>query len=205
MARTVASILAEIDDMVQEDATFSSGLWSMSTELLQYFNDVELDFLRRTGIKKANSSVTGVIATRLYDAPASSMQLHRIAYGNTVLHRTTREDLDLEDTGWLDWTGPPRQYYQDTLSKEQFQTDRKPTSDTINFQVVHSVEPTALTSTSDNLNVPDAFAMYVKYGVLEKMLSKQGEGQDLKRAVYCRQRYETGIKLAQRLLIGQEL
>jgi len=48
--------------------------------------------------------------------------------------------------------------------------------------------------------VPDYMVIYVKFGVLEKMLSKQGEAQDLAKAAYCKERYEFGMELFKNLM-----
>ena len=52
------------------------------------------------------------------------------------------------------------------------------------------------------LLVADAWAPYLKYGVLADMFSKDGRGQDLLRARYCEQRFAEGIALASVLVDG---
>jgi len=71
-----------------------------------------------------------------------------------------------------------------------------------NFAVVATRLPDEITDGTDPLTVPDFCKLYIKYGVLKKMLEKEGEGQDLIRAKYCGARYDRGIALFRRLIYG---
>lgn len=72
-----------------------------------------------------------------------------------------------------------------------------------NFSVVATHLTDDITSASDVLTVPNFCKLYIKFGVLKKMLEKEGEGQDLVRARYCGARYDWGIALFRRLIYGK--
>ncbi len=74
-----------------------------------------------------------------------------------------------------------------------------------NFEVIATTLPEDRTSVTDNLPVPDFCVLYLKFGVLKKMLEKEGEGQDLVRAKYCGARYDGGIQLFRRLMDGKAM
>lgn len=71
-----------------------------------------------------------------------------------------------------------------------------------NFEMIATVLTTDVSSDTDELPTPDFCKLYIKMGVLKKMLEKQGEGQDLVRAKYCGARYDNGIALFRRLIYG---
>jgi hypothetical protein len=71
-----------------------------------------------------------------------------------------------------------------------------------NFEVVATRLPDDITLATDFLTVPDFCSLYIKFGVLKKMLEKEGEGQDLIRAKYCGARYDRGVALFRRLIFG---
>jgi hypothetical protein len=74
-----------------------------------------------------------------------------------------------------------------------------------NFEVIATVLTGDVTDATDELPVPDFCVVYIKFGVLEKMLSKEGEGQDLARSQYCSARYDNGIALFRRLIDGKDV
>ncbi len=52
--------------------------------------------------------------------------------------------------------------------------------------------------------VPDSFVMYLKYGVLAKIFSMDGEMKDPMRQKYCDARYTEGINLAHAVMLEME-
>jgi hypothetical protein len=209
VATTVAALLGQIYPMVQEkDATFPSGLWSVTTELIPYINRTMEDFVLKTGILKKIGSVTSQANLRLFSDPSDSMGVDRIAYDKTVLYGTSRHMIDRRDPGWRTQTGRPRFYHRDHLETGKFELDRALTvkyAALSNFHLVHTLLITPVSTTTENLPVPDYTVTYIKYGVLERMLSKEGEGQDLARARYCRNRYVFGVNLFRRLMGASEI
>jgi hypothetical protein len=84
-------------------------------------------------------------------------------------------------------------------------TIRQLLSGNTNFEVLATRLMDNVSGTTDLLRVPDFCVLYIKIGVLAKMLRKEGEGQDLDRAKYCEMRYEQGVKLFLRLMTAANL
>jgi len=202
--QTVQDMLDQIILMTQEDATFSSGFWT-EAEIIDYINDVEKDFFDRTGCFKRKDDVGATAGDRVFLEPADSMSIDRITFNQVPLHRTDRWMLDMEDRNWKNQpSGVPKQYHQDLLLTKRFEVDRDVGPVGQDFTLIYTILPATLTSTADLLNISPAFFHYVLYGVLEKMLGKQGEGQDLSKEKYCHARYEAGVAIVLTLMRSQK-
>lgn len=79
-------------------------------------------------------------------------------------------------------------------------TLRQMLSGLTNFEVLATRLTTDVSVTTDVLRVPDFCVLYIKLWVLQHMLEKEGEGQDLPRAKYCGTRYNMGVRLFRRLM-----
>lgn len=203
MATTVAQLLAQIQTMVMEDATFSSGLWSI-TEIIGYINQASDQFMLQAQVSKQSNDINPVAGTRQYADPANSMQLDRLAFQNIPLYRSNVHQLDLSNRNWRTLPGTPRSYHQDHLANKQFELDRAPTAALVaaaaKINVISTIHPPAVAVAGDNLQVPD-FAVYVvKFGVLQRMFAKEGEAQDVARAKYCEERFGFGCGLLSKFL-----
>lgn len=75
-------------------------------------------------------------------------------------------------------------------------------SGSLNFIAMYDGLPPLPTTPADYILAPDAFSRYVMYGALAKIWEKEGDGQDLARAQYCRARFLRGSWLAKRLVYG---
>ena len=201
MATTVNQLIAQIVFLVQEDSSFTSGLWSV-TEVIDYINIVMDDFIRQTQITKQTDPITVVGGTRSYAEPADSMSIDRIDFNLRALRRTNVGFLDLDNRKWRTLSGTPSQYHQDMLPNKTFELDRAPLAAQAGLfiNVLSTLYPAAVTTGTDNLTVPDYAVLYIKFGVLDKMLSKQGEAQDLAKAKYCKARFDFGVSLFQNLM-----
>jgi hypothetical protein len=78
-------------------------------------------------------------------------------------------------------------------------TLRQALSGSTNFEVLATRLMDSVSGVDDLLRVPDYCVLYIKLGVLKKMLEKEGEGQDLARAKYCHARYINGVNYFRRL------
>lgn len=63
-----------------------------------------------------------------------------------------------------------------------------------------SIPNVAMTDSVENL--PDSFTHYIKYGILGKLFSTDGELKDNQRAMYCNARYLEGVNLG-RTIMGE--
>lgn len=79
-------------------------------------------------------------------------------------------------------------------------TVRQMLSGLTNFEVLATRLMDDIAQPTDLMRVPDFCLLYIKLGVLEKMLRKEGEGQDLMRAQYCEKRYSQGVQFFNRLM-----
>jgi len=202
--QTVQDMLDQIILMTQEDATFSSGFWT-EAEIIDYINDVEKDFFDRTGCFKRQDTVGATAGDRVFLEPSDSMSIDRITFNQVPLHRTDRWALDMENRNWKNEpAGVPKQYHQDLLLTKRFEVDKDVGPVGQNFTLTYTILPATLTSSGDLLNITPAFFHYILYGVLEKMLGKQGEGQDLAREQYCHARYEAGVSIVLGLMKSQK-
>ncbi len=208
MATTDQDQLTEVQLTLQEDGTFSNGLWTLP-EVLGYLNQRQYRFLFETKILTARAAVPWV--------PGESEQPLPVDWIVTVA--ATWKDL-----GTGIHTPLPRadQFQMDhLLSPEAAVTGALPQAyreiDTTNtLTIAVSPAPLApgelgllyvalselLDGTGILFTVPDEFIPYIKYGVYADMLGKDGRGQDFTRARYAEQRYEEGITLARAVLEG---
>lgn len=197
---TVADLIAEIATMVLEPATLDCGsLWS-ADEVISYINYTQKEFIRQAQMLKRSDSQSTLSGQSLYPSHPLSMQIDRITYGNVPLLETDQHFLDKDDPKWRTKSGRPRKYHLDHLPLKRFELDRKPTTSTALLNVVSTSLPSDVSLLTDRLMVPDYCAMYIKFGVLERMLSRQGEAQDLMRSEYCHNRFMFGAELFKKLM-----
>lgn len=189
--------------MVQEDTSFSSRLWTVE-ELLDYLNEATYHFILKTQFWKVTGNVSGSNGTRLYTDPSDSMQIDRITFRNRPIYRTNKQQLDHEDPAWRTRSGKPKRYHQDQLATHRFETDYAPATADLNggneFELVYTKLPTELTDIGDTVAMPNYTHMYLKFGVLARMLSKEGEAQDPARAQYSEARFMNGVNLIRKLM-----
>jgi hypothetical protein len=207
MPTTVAQLLARVArDLHESDPTFPSGdnqLWSL-LEMLQYVNYAESDFLRRTGIIKADVSIPVTAGgPRVFTKPTASaiLDIERMSFAGKRIRRVTNWDLEREDALWRTRIGRPRQYHEDHLPVHQFEIDRIPDRDGA-LRIFADRLPDDLISTTDYLNVPDTWVPAIQWCVLAQSLSRDGDGQDVARGQYAWQRYQFWVALAKRLMTG---
>ncbi len=68
------------------------------------------------------------------------------------------------------------------------------------LSVISTTLPADVTLPADPVTVPDYCVLFLKFGVLAKMLAKEGEAQDLPKSKYCQARYDNGIRLLRQLM-----
>lgn len=207
MATTIAVLLSRIAiDLHEEDNTFGTGLWTQN-EMLRYVEYAEVDFLRRTGVLKYDTTVAVVAGTtRIFTKPTRTMQIERMSFDGIRLRRVSSWDLEREDSNWrATTTGHTRYWHEDHLPVNQYELDRRPAAggnlrifyDTV--PVEHADAPAGLT---ENIVVPDVWEPYIRWEVLSLALGKDGDNQDVERSGYAHRRYLLGVFLARRMVIG---
>jgi hypothetical protein len=204
-----------------EDATFSSGLWTL-TEIANYLTERQNRFNGETGlvlthtgaVLEAGPVLTGTGGATLPVDPFSRIALptdwistHRVSWRSADrTYAVPRGDrfaaymlgdspFPLMPLAYDDSSGGTRVL---ELLPAIF-----PSTGAVDLLYVGTL--TALTLTPGNpvtLTVPFDFVPYLVYGVMSDMLSKSGRGQDLERARYCELRYQEGVAVAALLAEG---
>jgi len=205
-------------------ATFPSGqtvnpLFTQN-EIIGYLADVQNDFLLKTRciFEVTGSDVTPtppgnialVVNNRFYPQPSQVIRVERVAAVipgqlTTDLYDTTQSDLDLDNSDWPANSNLPKRWFRDQIdtakigldpspnvggSLELWYSKRGPTGDVGNLKL-YSL-----------LLIPDVMSHYIKYGILAKCWSKDGETRDPMRSEYCKKRFEFGVVLVQRFMEG---
>lgn len=209
MAITDIDALTEVQQRVLEtDLTFTSGLWTLA-EIAAYFNQRQNRFNRDTKLMLAQEALPVLAAATEVDFPQDWIATQRASWKDSVSGITTvvdRSDRFAAQMG-IPLPGAPTvpvimdETAGGTLSAELYPI---PSADgTLNLLYASTLEVMAFTGApADIFDIPDEYVPYVVYGVMEDMLSKEGRGQDLARAAYCRERYEEGVALCAIALAG---
>lgn len=204
--------LCQLSVMEPDDlgATWPSAIWSKD-EVVSYVNDIQRDFLSRTGITVAIDFFITTANIPRYDLPANTIDLRRIAWrigpsgtAYVELARADEWELDYGHAAWESQMAPnyaPVMYMTDLTPSQTVQL-QPPPGDVGEAEITFSTLGAQVDGSGILMSVPDDWTPYLAWGVLAKMLSKEGEGQDPERADYCRMRYEEGIALAQILVEG---
>jgi hypothetical protein len=208
MSVTDLDQLQEIQLTLQEDATFSNGLWSLA-EVLGYFNQRQYRFLLETKILAAFETIEWIPGQEQMPLPIDwivtiSCNWHDEATEQTFpLPRTDRFEMDrlLGPTVVITPAMPMGYREEDTTETITIAVSPAPAS-TGSLNILYVSLSDLLDGTGVLFNIPDDFVPYIKYGVYADMLGKTGRGQDLLRARYSEQRYQEGIILTQSLLEG---
>jgi hypothetical protein len=204
-------------------ATFPSGQTDhplfTQNEILGYLADVQNDFLLKTrcifgvtGTFSEPANLALVAQQRFYAQPPTAIRVERVARiipGQSQpimdLYDTTQADLDMENFAWTSESDVPRNWFRDQIDTSQLGLDPMPNVNG-SLELWYSKRgplgnqgAILLTGT---LLIPDVMAHLLKYGVLARMWSKDGESRDPLRSEYCKKRYEFGIVLTQRFMEG---
>lgn len=208
MATTLTDLLTRVArDLHESSITFPSGLWTQ-TEMIQYINYAERDFLRRTGILKVDTTVPVAPGNAIiFSKPTGVMDIERISFNGKRLRRVTTWDLEREDPAWRSHpNGSPGQYHEDHLPVNQFELDNVPAAGG-SYRLFCDLLPTEHTGVNllENIAVNDCWEPYIRWEVISLALIKDGDGQDVQRSNYAHQRYLLGVALAKRFVMGTAL
>lgn len=193
-------------ETIDNGATWASGMWTQA-EIVGYLNDIQRDFLSKTGITRAVSYFTGLANTSVYNLPANLIDLRRLAWREgtqgTNYVELARADTWEMDNGQGTWpiqaASVPSMYLTDQQPSLAVRVNPPP-GDVGEAEMTFTSLGTDCDGTGIALSVPDDWTPYLWMGVLAKMFSKDGEANDPDRAAYCWSRYQEGIDLG-RLLV----
>lgn len=204
MAVTDADQFQEVQGKLLEDASFSSGLWTLQ-EVYDRFNERQNRFNRDTLMMLAVEDLTVTSGSVQATLPPDWIATQRASWkgSNGVFTPVERSTRFAAMMGIAAGATPTRPMLMDdncggTLTAELFPV---PTEDGL-FRLVYAstLEILNFSGAGDIFDIPDDFVPYVCYGVLADLLSKEGRGRDLARGGYCEMRYQEGVLLAALLL-----
>ena len=200
--------LVEVRLVLQEDATFSNGLWTLP-EVLGYFNQRQYRFLFETKILAARTAVNWTPGESQQPLPDDwiatiAAAWHDFATGqHTPLPKGDLFQMDhLLSPEQAVTVGYPQAYQEMDVTGTLTVGVQPAPSGAGRMDLLYVPLSEILDGTGRIFDVPDELVPYIKYGVYADMLGKDGRGQDLTRARYAEQRYEEGVTLAKALLEG---
>jgi hypothetical protein len=212
---TATTTIAHSTGVAIVGATFPSGQTDAplftQVEIIGYINDAQTDFLLDVRPLYEVQTVPVNAAQRFYTQPGDCIRLERIAinpdpgsYQSTTmdLYETAQSSLDLSDPYWQGSQGLPLQWFRDQINNAQYGYAPLPSANyaaelwySQNALVANNTLTTAIL-------VPDLFAYAMKYSVLAKAWSKDGETRDPMRVEFCQKKAQFITMLAVKFMNG---
>lgn len=205
-AITDATVLADLEWRHTEDATFSSGLWTLP-EIANYLTERQNAFNKAIGFVFTRAQAVAVDADSKAVLPADWIATHRVTWRAAVSGRAytvTRGDR-FADYSVSNTTPAAPLIYDDHSGGTRVLELLPPrfTLGTLDLLYVSTLTALGLNPASPvTFSVPFDVVPYIVYGVMADMLSKSGRGQDLERAKYCELRWQEGLAVAALLMDG---
>lgn len=203
----VCQLLDEIQRHLLEDPnggqTWSSGLWTQD-EVLALLNERIANFMVETGIIQQRVTIPIVVGQGAYNLPTDWIEIRRVVLTagavSTELPRVDLTELSSWTPGWEDTPGTPTCYMEVPNPSLTIRLNAVPTG-TGTLELTGIQLPPLAVAGCLALPLPDEWMVYVKWGVMADLLSKEGEANDVQRAKLCEARYGEGVSLA-KLLLG---
>jgi hypothetical protein len=204
---TDIELIDSVRPLVIEDGNWSSGLWTQE-EVLGYLRERQNRFVKESLALTAIATIPTTPNVATVNLPVDyittvAVFFHDLDRGDWVpLEATDAWEFDHLQGSQTPATRPVG--YQESDIPESLTMRLVPTpqgNGEIELFYVSLCED--IDGTGQLLDLPPDFAaVYLKFGVLSDMLSKEGRGQDLIRARYAAMRWEEGVTLARALLEG---
>lgn len=203
---TDADCLADIIWRHTEDATLSSGLWTLP-EVANYLTERQNKLNAAAGLVLARAT-PAVAADSKATLPADWSATRRVSWHPSFAPLTGRTFHVERGDRFAAYAALPERpsIYDDhsggTRVLELFPPPAA-LDGTLDLLYLSTLTAFALVAIAPiSVSLPADFTPYLVYGAMADMLSKAGRGQDLERAKYCELRYAEGIALANLLLEG---
>lgn len=174
-------------------------------EMLQYLADTQNDFLLKTRMVYNEWTVPIAINVRAYAQPSDAIRMERVEVQGLDLLDTSSVNLDLMNPSWqFDKGTALSQWFQDELDTAEFGVYPLPQQNDV-ATIWGSQRGAPTLGLTDTFMIPDPFFPIMKYGVLTRAYSKDGEQRDPLRAEFFKSRYLFGVMLALRFMEGTEV
>lgn len=182
-------------------------------EMLGYLLDVENDFLLKTQcIYDVIENFALAVNQRYYARPLQAIRLERVSVTDTPndvffsLKNISQSGLDMFEPGWeADQDNYPREFFEDGIGNSKFGFGQIPTAGGNVNLWFSKKDSSAVLGIDSTLVIPDVCSHYMKYGVLARAFSKDGEQRDDFRAKYCQARFDLGVHLVLHFMKGIEV
>lgn len=191
-----------------EGATFPAGQTLnplfFQSEILNYLAEVQDDFLLKTRILYTIGTVGVKVGTVIYATPIDCIRLERVSIEGLELYDVSETDLDLADAAWASDSSHanPAYWYQDKVGVQKFGVG-PPARVGSTARLFYSRRSNGTTlDLLTPLLVPDVATHYLKYGVLARCFSKEGDQRDQQRTKYCQGRFDMGILIVAKFMRG---
>jgi hypothetical protein len=228
---TVLSLYQTVCWVLLEDKGFVLGVVTPQ-QFLDILGVVMLDFTQKAALYK-NIFTTPIQAGQAqYVVPDDVMKPEVCFVGGKIIEKVTEADLTTGHYKWRTKNGYPHQWHEDNLAPKLVELFPIPNFNGViyagddstpigqygvfnpadnNLTMVGPAAPdiTAWTFLDGEGNpvvlqdVPDSFAHYIYYGILEQIFSGENECRDEQRSLYARARYQEGISLANSIALEE--
>jgi len=193
----VNTIYLQVCNTLLEPGGLQLGITTQG-DFLGFYVETMQDFLQKTGLIKTAVSISGGFTANnnTYTFPDSILDLHHVFCNNNWLWPSEQEDVSFATPNWRAQRDAPRQWWKDRVQMKQFVIYPTPnfngTLTIIGTSGLSNMSPT-LSSTVEV--IPDTFTAFIKYGILARIFSMDGENKDLGRARMCQFIYDIGVEI----------
>jgi hypothetical protein len=187
--------------------TFPSGqtdnpIWTQA-EVIGYLLDVQMDFLLKVRPVYATGSVS-ISSGNVVAAPSDSIRIERASLQSGVsaeLYNVEQADLDWQNSLWNTAPGTLKYWYQDAIANQSIGFGPSPSVNTQVF-LLYSQKCSLTQILTTPIFVPDPMSVALKWGVLARCLSKDGEQRDPQRAKFAQQMFDMCVVICAKFMSG---
>ncbi len=172
-------------------------------EMLGYLSTGQNDFLLRLRPIYKRTTQSLAASTTVFAQPSDCIRLERLSIGGYEIPDSAQSYLDGVSPDWPGATAKasPDEWFQDKVDTGNFGIAPQLTAPAT-AALYYSEKVASAIVLNSTLLVPDIMCHYLKYYVLFKAFSKDGEQRDLDRAAFCYSRFTMGVKVSRKFLEG---
>lgn len=169
-------------------------------EMLTYLSDTVNDFLVACPLVYEIFTVVFGPTQQIAALPLDCMTPARVAVADYPLRESSQSNLDGYDYRWNSQAlAVPQVYYRDKIGVQNLGIWPRQ-ANTVPTEIIYTQRGAELMGLGDGFLFPDPYTTIVKYGVLARAYSKDGEQRAPALAKFWGLKYETGVKVAKMIL-----